>query len=125
MDVTPVALARAPFRRLVGHARQPLRLAFPLAPHHAGHGFRVHRGGHRRRPALVGEHRDGDLDALAAAADRQDVAHVHRLGRLAAGAIDLDLAAVDGLLGQRAGLEEARRPQPLVGAHRVGDCLRH
>src|SRR5262249_31010217 len=55
------------------------------------------------------------------------VAGLDRLRRLGALAVDLDLAARDGLRGQRASLEEARRPQPLVHADGVGvvghDCL--
>ena len=39
---------------------------------------------------------------------------------LGALALDLDLAAIDGLGGQLAGLEEARGPEPLVQALSLG-----
>jgi len=48
------------------------------------------------------------------------VARTDLLCGLGAFSVDLHLAAVNSLSGERARLEEARRPQPLVQAHRRG-----
>src|SRR6185312_11588094 len=72
---------------------------------------------HAGRAALVRQRQHLDLQPLLAPADLQLVARAQRLGRLAAAAVDVDLAAVDRLLGETARLEEARGPQPHVDAY--------
>ena len=52
------------------------------------------------------------------------VADMHSLGRFAGGPIDLDLATLDRLLGERARFEEARDPEPHIKADCVAFLLR-
>src|SRR5690606_30078112 len=64
------------------------------------------------RPACLTGPNNVDLVAVLAARQAQAVARLDRLGGFAGGAIDLDLAALDRLLGERARLVEACGPQP-------------
>src|SRR5207247_11110534 len=52
-------------------------------------------------------------------AHAQPVTRLHRFRPLGAGAVELDLAAVDGLRRQGPRLEEARGPEPSVQANRA------
>ena len=51
---------------------------------------------------------------IRAAPDAQLVADMHDPTRFSAGGVDVNLSASNGLRGEGAGLEEARRPEPLV-----------
>src|SRR6478736_6741864 len=94
----------------------------PIAggPLGAGFGFRVAGGGLRGWPAsrrqcqhvhFDGAFGNGDADALP---DAHDVCGLHAF------AIQLDLAAADGIRCQRARLEQTHMPQPFVDAVPVG-----
>ena len=69
------------------------------------------------RAAPVGQRAHDDGQGRSARGDLDPVAHPHVPRGLHAGALHVDAAAGDGLGGQRARLEEPRRPQPLVDAH--------
>src|SRR6185312_9270463 len=108
-------LVRALPRRL--HADQPALFALRLARQPAGLALAIQRLRRAGRTALVRQRQHLDLQPLLAPADLQHVARVQRLRRLAAPTVDVDLAAGYRLFGEAAGLEEARGPQPHVGAH--------
>lgn len=55
-----------------------------------------------------------DLEALLTATDAQALPRLHCATGFAVDLIDLNLATIDGLLGQRTRLEEACGPQPDV-----------
>lgn len=88
------------------HARIPARFGFAVT------GLR-----RARRTALCDRREHVDFELLLAARDAQAVASVQQFGRFARAIVDADLAAFDGLLGERARLEEPRRPQPYVKAY--------
>jgi len=119
MPPTHSAVMASPRSRACASDRPsaPPLLAHRLAGGDAGFGFPIEhlrRGG---RPASFGQLQHFHLQTFLAAGDPDPVARTERLGRLAAGVVDGDLAAVDGLLGETAGLEEARGPEPDVRAH--------
>lgn len=87
-------------------ARQPACLGFP-----------IERLRHAGRSALLRKRKDFQLQPLLATGQAHAIAHVQRLGRFAAGAVHVDLAAFDGLLGQAAGFIHARSPKPDIGAY--------
>lgn len=86
--------------------------------------------------AFVGEGIDDDGPLDGTAADFDGLAGEDELAGFGASAVDVDLAAFDGLLGGPAGFEEAGGPQPFVeadfgevgvlglggGGHRGGSC---
>src|SRR5690606_20603048 len=82
----------------------------------------VQRAGERCGPAALAERAHRDDPFVGSDAYRQPIADAHRPRGLHALVTDLDLAAFDGLRGRRAGLEEPRRPQPLVDAHAPGSA---
>jgi len=79
--------------------------------------FRVQRRCDARRAAPVGEARDDDRPAELLAPDLERVADAHLLRRLYALPVDVDMPAGDGVACRASGLEEARRPEPLVDPH--------
>src|SRR5438067_2966073 len=83
--------------------------------------FLVESRGHGCRPAHPGQTLHGDVMLERRLGDRDAVAELERLGGLRTLAVDRDVARVDRLHRERARLEEARRPQPLVDAH--GDWI--
>src|SRR5215472_1505675 len=78
--------------------------------------------GVRKHAALLGECDHNQLDLLRAAPDGETVAGFERTRRLDAITVDVHLAAVHGLGGQRPCLEEAGGPQPLVDSN--ASCFR-
>ena len=86
----------------------------------AGVGFAVQRLRDRRRAALFAEFDYFDFEALDAASNLQPIADVQRLRGFAGYLIDLDLAALDRLLGERACLEKACGPKPYVETNDSG-----
>src|SRR5829696_2369020 len=76
----------------------------------------VECGGDGGRAAALGECADLDDVLVGAEAHAHPIARLEQLGGFDAFAVDLDLAGGDGICGQRAGLEEAGGPEPLVDA---------
>ena len=91
-----------------------------IALRDAGRGFLVQRLGHGRRAALRAQRPDDHRARHAALAQRDLVAGSKLARGLRRRAVDGHAALADLLHRQRAGLEEARRPQPLVQARAVG-----
>src|SRR5690606_20384720 len=90
--------------------------------------LRVKRLRHAGRAARVAQGEHGRLEDLAGALHAQGLAAAQRSRRLGALPVDFDLAGLDRLPGQAAGLVEARRPQPQVeadGVVRVGGMPGH
>src|SRR5690606_23976013 len=81
--------------------------------------FLIKQGSLRCAAALLRQRQHLNVALYLALAQRDYLADAYRLARLDALAIDMDLAAFDHLLCQRARLVETRRPQPLVDAHLV------
>lgn len=82
-------------------------------------GFAVQRPGDGSRTALGRKQQDFDFEIFLAAGDTQHIAWTNGAGGFATMAVDVDLAAADRPLRERAGLEEAGRPQPLVDSDRL------
>src|SRR5690606_1845839 len=80
----------------------------------------VERLGHLRRPAAIAQPEHRDVEQLIAAADPQGIPDAHGTRRLRALPTHLDLAVLDRVARQAARLEEPRRPEPQVQAHRAG-----
>ena len=79
--------------------------------------FGVKQRSRRCRAALVAERKDGDGKREWAAAHFNFVANLHGLGRFWALAVEFDLAAFDGIRGERSRLKKPPRPQPFIDAH--------
>src|SRR6185437_847400 len=79
-------------------------------------GFAIKRLRQRRRATLVGESGYFDLEFFLATGDAQLLANAHVVGWLARRIADRHARAFNRLLRQRAGLEEARGPQPGIDA---------
>src|SRR5690606_899856 len=79
--------------------------------------FHVELAGDDGGPTPIRERAHGDDPFVGADPDRQPIADTQRPCRFDPLVVDLDLAAFDRLRGQRASLEEARGPQPLVDAY--------
>src|SRR5690606_9058517 len=96
-DQAAGALVWLVLRGLVTGARRAQFGQAVLARHARSFGLDVHRPRRRRRPALVAEQGDLDLEGLLAAHDPQRVAHAHAPRGLGALAGDFDLAGLDRL----------------------------
>src|SRR6185437_11487272 len=79
-------------------------------------GFAIKRLRQRGRATLVGESGYFDLEFFLATGDAQLLANAHVVGWLARRIADRHARAFNRLLRQRAGLEEARGPQPGIDA---------
>src|SRR5438876_6116406 len=77
----------------------------------------VQRGRDGRRAAARREPAHGNVMLERPPAHAQPVTHLHRFRALGAGAVQFDLAPVDGLRRQGPRLEEARGPQPSIEAN--------
>src|SRR5690606_29756479 len=113
----PGALVGARLGRAIAVARGPAQLRRLLARQARRLVLAVQRLRDRCRAALVRQAQHLDLEHVLAAHNPQRIAHAHQARGLRALAVDLDLARLDRLPGQRTGAEEARRPQPDVDAH--------
>src|SRR3546814_18038146 len=102
-DQPPRSLVRLALRRLVAGPRGAQFGEAVLARRARGFGLDVQRARHRRRPALLADRGDLDLEGFLAAHDPQHVAHAHAARGLGALAVDLDLARLDRLLRHAAG----------------------
>src|SRR5690606_31698765 len=91
-----------------------------LAPSAAGRGFQVQLPGLRRAAPLAGECLNDDFVYVVPLAYGQRGSHFDIPADLAALAVVVDLATLDRMFGERAGLEKARRPQPFVESHMRG-----
>src|SRR5215472_9849001 len=117
-------------RSLIGPAAEPglgVRKHAPLlgecqTPGDAGLRLLIKCLRDRGRTALLGQCDHNQLDLLRAAPDGETVAGFERTRRLDAITVDVHLAAVHGLGGQRPCLEEAGGPQPLVDSN--ASCFR-
>src|SRR5690554_3254747 len=94
-----------------------LRLLLTLAQ--AFFGFPVQLLCFGRTAAHITERFDHYSAQVVTTADLQLVTHPHFAGRLAAFAMAMHLASLDGALGQAAGLEKTGGPEPLVNANLV------
>ena len=79
-------------------------------------GFPIQQHGLLCRSALAVECSDGDIPTVVVFADQQSGADLDFLAGFAALAVDMNLAAGNGIGGKFAGLEKTRRPEPLVQA---------
>src|SRR3546814_918804 len=87
-----------------------------------GFGFGIQGPCHAGRATAVAQAQYGHFMQFAHALDAQRFAASQCARRLGALAVDFDLAGLDRLLRQAAGLVEARRPQPEVEADGLGRC---
>src|SRR5690606_30851721 len=87
-------------------------------------GFGIEGLGDAGGSAGIAEPEYGHFEQFGRTLDLQRLAAAQRARRLGPLAIDFDLAVLDRLARQAARLEEARRPQPEVEAHRVRGLLR-
>ena len=90
-------------------------LSYLLARNLAFIGFTVQRLSDSSRSANFRKCQDFQLQTLFTTGQTDTIAHMHRLGRLAAGIVHIDLAAFDRLLGHAAGLIHAGSPKPHIG----------
>src|SRR5690606_38899976 len=118
LDQATRTLVRALLRRPVAVAHRRPLLALLLAGLPGGLALRIQRLCHRRRPARIAEPEHLDLESLLAAAHPQPFTHPDRARRLRTLPDHFDLAGLHRLLGEAAGAEEARGPQPHVHANR-------
>src|SRR5471032_1002777 len=118
----PVLLGRAALVVGAGLAEQLAALDFGQPARDAGLGFLVELAGDGRGGAHVGQSQDDYVPLVGAIVDEQFVACAQRPRRLDLVAADLDLAAVDGVGGQRTGFKEARGPQPLIDTDSVAQA---
>src|SRR5579863_4120080 len=70
--------------------------------------------------ATLAERTDHQMGLERRPPDPKRVAHLKRPGAFGALAVDIDLAARDGVRGECPGLEETRCPEPLVEANSSG-----
>src|SRR5690554_452801 len=106
--------------RLVGQASR-FRLACPTLGAFAG--FLVEFAGLRSAAALIGECHDLDFPNVPALGHANQGAYFHAFAGFGAPTVVMHLAAFYGLLGQGPGLEETRRPQPLVESNAIHYAL--
>jgi len=83
----------------------------------AGFGFTIESLRHCGGAAHFAEDQNFNLKFAAFVANREHVTHAHFAGGLGLDAVGMDAAEVAGPGGQSTGLEEARRPEPLVDAY--------
>ncbi len=124
VDLPPLLLARPPLglyaqRPGLAHGRRA------LAAFHAVRGFLVESLGLRRATTDYGKRANRHGSLVEARTNGQFLPYPGFLARLAPLAPAMHLAALYRGLGQRPGLEEARRPEPLVQAHLVVVFLAH
>src|SRR3954447_24999027 len=112
-----VALGRAPRALVVARGREPALLRLALALGAALRRLLVQLLRLLRRPAPLGEAVNHDDQPRAPERDLQLVAGPDLAAGLDRLAVDVHAPALDRLRGQRPGLDEPRRPQPLVDAH--------
>ena len=69
------------------------------------------------RAALLVDALNNDLPILFPSANMESITHLDLLGRFGGSTIQFDLAPVDRIGRQTAGLEEARCPKPFIETH--------
>src|SRR5438876_3919203 len=117
LDVAPLPL-RGPALPLVAERRGDTQLVGQALARLLTLGILfVQRGRDGRRAAARREPAYRNVVLERPPAHAQPVTRLHRFRPLGAGAVQLDLAAVDGLSRQGPRLEEARGPKPSVEAH--------
>jgi hypothetical protein len=117
IDLPSVALRRTALLLVdEGGGRHAKLLGELRARGRAVGGLLVERDGDRRRAAALGEAADVDDVLVGAKANADLVAALKQLRRLHALTVDVDLAGADGVGGERARLEEAGCPEPLIDA---------
>src|SRR5204862_832791 len=117
LEAAPVLLRRPGTQVGAGRPGQPPFCGMPLAGGEGIRGLLVERRGDARRAAALGDARDHDRPPHFADPHLDDVGGAHVLRRLHALAVDPDVAPGDGVGREAAGLEEPRRPEPLVDAN--------
>lgn len=113
-----------PTRLLVGPAAEPrpgssdsLLLGLCQAPGDALFSLLIKRPRDLGRPSLLCQGDHHQLDLLGAAPDLETITRFQRASGLDAIAIDVDFAAFNSIASQCPRLEEAGRPEPLVGSN--------
>ena len=113
-----VPLRRSTVRRLRSGIFRPPPRRFALALRYGFLRLPVQNGRHRRAATSFRQRFYAHRDILLSAPDVQRVAAFHILRRLGPCPVQPHVSTIDGGLRPRAGLEEARRPQPLVEPNR-------
>src|SRR5690606_8753567 len=96
---------------------QPAHLAFAFARGETFGRFLVQGLRNDRRTTRGAGRDDTDDKALDASRDAQSIIDMNQSRRFRGSIVDLDLAALDGLLGEAARLVETRGPKPNIQAH--------
>src|SRR5262249_28340966 len=122
----PIPLCRPAFLFIGPRTRaEPELLCDPLPRGSALRRLLIELGRDGSRPSPLREAAHDEHVLVGTQAAAHLVPHTNQLGRLGPFAVHLDLATRHGLARERASLEEARGPQPLVDPHSVVVVFHH